>query len=288
MKDEVSLCSLIDACTVYDFLKNELHITHSQIKKSGVNKKFLNRILKLKSEFSIPINLLNHLRINPNCSIEDIEVIDEDEEFLIIHKPPFTHMHPLKYTDDDTLLNYLVTSSYQGYLNVNSHSYDRGLLYRLDYETSGLVIYAKSTEVYEKYRSNFDELIKEKYYIAICSGDVSDMTLKDNISYRGNKKARGYISGSGDFSAFIKVEKIEYNETLDLSLVKVFLFEGIRHQIRIQLAHAGHAILGDELYGKVKANRLFLHCYEYKLDNKSFKDELLVGFSEFFNFDGKL
>jgi 23S rRNA pseudouridine1911/1915/1917 synthase len=288
MSNEISISSLKGPLSVYDYLKEELGITHSQIKKSGLNKKFLNRVINAKDKITIPIDLINHMLINPVSSLQSAKVIAEDDDFLILHKPPFSHMHPLRYSDTDSLLNYLATSEYGSYLKVNSSSYDRGLLYRLDYETSGLAIYAKSEDVYHEYRKNFDERIKEKYYLAICCGEMEDCTLKDNISYRGNKNARGYVSGGGEFSAFIRVEKLDYDANKDLSLVKVFLFEGIRHQIRIQLAHAGHPILGDELYGKKSADRLYLHCYEYHLEDRSFKDELFIGFSELFNLNGKL
>lgn len=288
MKNEISLSSLVESCTVYDFLKDYLQISHNQIKKSGLTKKFLTRYLRNKDQLSLPIDLLNHLKVNPNCSLADVKIIGEDKDLIVIHKPAHSHMHPHRYSDTDTLLNYLANSEFSNYLRVNDNSYDRGLLYRLDYETSGLVLYAKSNDVYEHYRKDFDLLVKEKYYLAICNGKVKDCSLKDNISYRGNKKAKGYVSGSGEFSAFIKVECLEYDSKNDLSLVKVFLFEGIRHQIRIQLAHAGNPILGDELYGKKKADRLFLHCYEYHLENKSYRDNLFIDFNEFFNLDGKL
>jgi len=287
MKNDISFSSLESFESIGSFIKDYFHISNAQLKKSGLSKKFLNRALREKETISLSANIVNYLKINPESEITENIVIENTNDFLILHKPSKVHMHPHSYEDTNTLLNYLV-KDYNDLLKVNDTAYDRGLLYRLDYETSGLVIYAKTFELYEEYRKKFSEMVKEKYYLAICSGKLESVTLKNLISYRGERNSTGYVSNHGEYDAFIRVETLDYNEEQDLSLVKVFLFEGIRHQIRIQLANIGHAILGDDLYRGRKADRLYLHCYQYTLGEKSFVDKSLVDFRKFFNFDSKL
>ena len=284
--NKLELSNLNYEGSLEEYLKDFLGLSKSFLKKSGLSKKQLNLSIKPKDQLYIPINVINHGKINPNYVGSPIKVIDEDEEFIVLSKPAKIHIHPHNYLDQDTLLNAFYALNLSSYLNVNRNEYDRGLVYRLDYETSGLCLYAKSDEVYAKYRNQFHDLVESKEYFVICKGKCEDALYKDKVNYRGEKKGAGYVVGHGEYSAFIEVKFIEYNAKENLSLVKVKLYEGIRHQIRIQMAHHGHPILGDELYKGPKAQRLYLHCHEYKINNKIFRDENLVLFRELFDFDG--
>ena len=83
-----------------------------------------------------------------------------------------------------------------------------------------------------------------------------------------------------------KILKINYHKDHDISLVKIKLKEGKRHQIRVQLMALGHPILGDKLYGEEHPLRMFLHCFEYQLEYEgktlTFRDKNFYLF--FFNF----
>ncbi|MGK0367384.1 MAG: 23S rRNA-/tRNA-specific pseudouridylate synthase, partial [Thermoproteota archaeon] len=97
-----------------------------------------------------------------------------------------------------------------------------------------------------------------------------------------NNKLRNYLRGIGVKSskmgvceqdetdqreqANLSFKRLSYNEELNVSLVEVILETGQRHQIRVQLAHHGFPILGDEIYGGTKAQRVFLHSYLYKIN----------------------
>lgn len=271
--------------TLEAYLRELLHCSKNYLKKSSLTKKQLNLNVTHQFQVSIPIEIVNHLKINPHYEGSENLIIGETDEFLLLSKPAALHMHPHSYKDCDTLLNSLRQSKYSSLLDVNHGEWDRGLIYRLDYETSGLALYAKTDALYQKYRDNFHELVDSKIYYAIVKGKAQNTVYKDKVNYRGEKKGSGYVIGHGEYSAFIEVEMCQYNEDNNLSLVKVKLYEGIRHQIRIQLAHHKHPILGDELYKGPKAQRLFLHCYEYTIDGKSYRDENLELFREFFNFN---
>tara|TARA_B100001971_G_scaffold215192_1_gene259902 strand:- start:155191 stop:156063 length:873 start_codon:yes stop_codon:yes gene_type:complete len=273
--------------TLESYLRELLKCSRNFLKKSSLTKKQLNLNIKPKETLFIPIEVINHGEINPIYSGEEIKLIGETDEFLILSKPANTHMHPHTYRDQNTVLNSFYQLGIGNYLKVNQAEYDRGLLYRLDYATSGLVLYAKSDEVYLKYRENFHDLVESKEYLAICKGECSDALLKDKVNYRGEKKGAGYVVEHGEYSAFIEVNHIKYLADKNLSLVKVKLYEGIRHQIRIQLSHNKNPILGDDLYQGPKADRLYLHCYRYTINGETYCDENLGVFRQLFDFDGK-
>lgn len=266
-----------------DYLRELLQCSKNYLKKSSLSKKQLNLNLTHKFQLSIPLDIINNNKINPAYEGADNLILSETDEFLILSKPARLHMHPHSYEDQDTLLNYLRQSEYSHYLSVNKSEWDRGLIYRLDYETSGLVLYAKSDEIYQRYRAKFHELVDSKIYYAVVKGKAQSSIYKDKVNYRGEKKGAGYVVGHGEYSAFIEVEACEYNKVENISLVKVKLYEGIRHQIRIQLAHHKHPILGDELYQGPRGDRLYLHCYEYTIDGKTYRDDNLEVFRQLFN-----
>lgn len=274
--------------TLEDFLKEVFNCSRNFLKKSPLSKKQLNLKLRLRQKLVLPLEVINHGQINPDFEGDEVQLIDETDEFLILSKPAQLHMHPHSYLDKNTVLNSFFNLGLNKYLKVNSEEYDRGLLYRLDYETSGLILYAKSDAIYKNYRDNFHDLIESKQYLAICKGRCEEALLKDKINYRGEKKGSGYVVEHGEYSAFIEVKLIQYNKEKDLSLIKVILYEGIRHQIRIQLAHIKHPLLGDELYHGPRAKRLYLHCYKYQIANNTYKDNNLGVFRDFFDFDGEL
>ncbi len=295
MHNKLDICFLYDEDDVKTGIKNLLKISSNQIKKHGLSPKFLNRQLKAKESLALPIDLLNHQMINPLFKGERPLIISEDEQLLALHKPVRIHCHPLKYSESDNLLSFLRSENYAELLEVNKDSYDRGLIYRLDFETSGLILYAKSDELYQKLRDNFSSVVIEKSYLAIVTGRCE---LQGHFThYLKDTGIKGAVIQECDKDttnakqADCELESLDYNSQQDVSLVKVKLKQGHRHQIRKQLELLGYSILGDPLYGKRKAERMFLHCYAYTLDldeKCSYQDNNLGLFSNFFNFNREL
>lgn len=256
LQDEESLKSALQNC---------LHSSGQQLKKFYSSKQ-LQRPVTAKDVLRLPLDLVNHLQINPDFVGTRPSVIKEDSLYIALHKPPGIHCHPHDYSDKNTLLNYLAQEKKFEALNVNQEHYDRGLLHRLDLETSGVVLLAKTPRVHQNTRGDFQTEVRRKFYWAVVNGSFNKEGLWTH-----------YLKGAGVKGSKQKVSDFEFEQsspgTLAVmkvtehqgkSLLLVNLKTGLRHQIRAQLSHLGFPILGDELYGGIKAERLFLHALRYE------------------------
>lgn len=264
MEKKIKICFIESFPSLMEGILVLTGISKNQIKKR-LTKKELNRKIQAKEEIDLPINLLNHGRINPVYMGPVIKTLFEDENFLIISKPPKVHCHPISYDETDNILSYLLTIAPE-LLDVNKEEYDRGLFYRLDYETSGILYFSKKTDAQNMLRDNFSQLVTEKKYLAVVSGKAENQKqLKHRLLSYGDNNSKVKVDDTGKLceSAY---ELIEYNETENLSLISVSLKQGHRHQIRVQLQAEGLPILGDPLYGNTKHTRMMLHCYQYVFD----------------------
>lgn len=266
---KISVCSLEDSANVEQWLKHWLNLSGQKL-KHHCSKKLLEKKLTAKEEIDLPLNLVNHGEIFPVYTGKYKPVIlTEDENFLVIEKPIQCHNHPLSYEEGDNLLSFLREKNYHKVLWVNRDSYDRGLLYRLDFETSGLMIVAKNSEAYFEIRKNFKNIMKKKIYHCEVSGDFQfSGTIKNTMSAFGPdaKKMRVVDEEKSEKAelAELEVVKLSFNTSTNRSLLEVSLKTGLRHQIRVQLAHLGYPLMGDELYGGESSSRLHLHAYQYQ------------------------
>src|SRR5690606_19617398 len=93
--------------TLKDALKG-LGFSGQKIKKY-LPAKLLQKSVRERDVFKLPIDLVNSLEINPEYEGAECSVLFENENYLVVHKPPFIHSHPLQYSDKNTVLNFLVT-----------------------------------------------------------------------------------------------------------------------------------------------------------------------------------
>lgn len=262
-QDSLKIC-LITAQTVEDFLLS-LELSKNSIKKFLPNKKKRCMLLKAKTEIEIPIDLINQGRINSYYNGPEFKIIHEDEMMLALHKPINSHSVAQKYTDTNTSSNYLMSIGREDVLNVNKSDFNRGLINRLDFETSGILIYVKDEKIYAACRDNIHQTLVYKQYFALVKGKFHEsVRWHHQLGSAGNNSHRVILQEDGiDVYAEYILEK--YNKDKDISLVKIILETGARHQIRVQLASEGFPIVGDELYGGEKGQRLNLHAYQYKI-----------------------
>lgn len=279
--DKIKFCSLyagpVDLLT---YLKNfnlgPGRILSSSFIKKFFNKQQLNKKIYPKSEVELPIDLLNVNIINHRYFGPSITVLDENDFFLAIHKPPGIHGHVQNYSQTNTLLNFLRNSQHSQILNVCEDKAERGLLYRLDSGTSGIVVFAKTQKVWDEVRMHFDINIKEKKYVALVQGKcLANNELEHFLVPEGEKgkKQRAFSrveeiprkKHSMMKKAQLIIEHSQYIEENDTSRLSIKLIQGLRHQIRAQLCAIGHPIIGDELYGGRPYHRLCLHAYQYRI-----------------------
>ncbi len=193
----------------------------------------------------------------------DVEILYEDDDLLVINKPPFLTVHPAPSVSEATLVDWLKHKNIS--LSTISGEERHGIVHRIDKQTSGALIVAKNNEAHKKLSKQLEDKSMGRYYLAMI-----DMPLKDNIIVdkkigrnRKNRLKMG-IDERGKISktAFLKLllSKDEKNE-----LILAKLFTGRTHQIRVHLGTISRHILGDDLYGfkskNSKINRVMLHAY---------------------------
>ena len=195
--------------------------------------------------------------INPPVESSMIEAVEgtldiafEDEHFLIVNKPPFMPVHPVKQHQSDTLAN-LVTY----YMQSKGESYVFRAINRLDRDTSGLVIIAKNRFIANAMKGKID-----KIYFALCHGKLEDNgTVNAPIGLTSESKMVRYVIPQGQ-PAITHYTVVNSND--EFSFIKLILETGRTHQIRCHMTSLGHPLLGDDLYGgsREKISRQALHC----------------------------
>lgn len=272
----MKFCWLGNERSLRDILLDLGHSKQS-IKRTNLQKKQLERTIRTQQEFEIPLPLFNNGLIAPLSNFSHKEtpiVLEERGDILALSKPSFVHCHPLNYGEGDNILSFLRENNFTDYLRINVENYDRGLLFRLDFETSGLLLLSRNSKIYDECRKG--EILKEKIYYAIVEGELNRLgTIKTRLTTKG-KVVREDSDGK-----LVSLEIMETRslESLPATLVKIRLNEGARHQIRVQLANCGHPIWGDRLYGAKEQDRFGLHCYSYIVGNEVFEDHSFWGLS---------
>lgn len=224
-----------------------------------LNGKNLQENKKLKINDIISVKILEE---EPNGLVEHkgLDIIYEDEDLLVVNKPPFMVTHTAKDDLDGTLLNYVL-----GYFEDISLKRKVRFANRLDRDTSGIVIVAKNSFAHANISKQYKDDVNKKY-IAIVKGILDE---KEGIIEKPIARAEDGIRREVNLvnGKYAKTSYKVISESENMSLLDVRLFTGKTHQIRVHLSSIGHPIVGDELYGGKcdLINRQALHCYNMKI-----------------------
>ena len=232
ISDNIPLCAVGNHTTLEAFIRLIIPISRTALRKY-VGKKVLSRKVCDKELLHLPIDVINYGQINSEYSGPKITILFEDQFFLALSKPANIHIHPLSFNESDNLLSFARFCGINSVLEVNHLQYDRGLLYRLDYETSGVVICTKSDSIYHQIRDNFSSLDKRKIYRAIVHGKI-DETGEASCYLAvsaGGSKMKVIDPSKADDSMFaqLRFRRLDYHSDLNLSYVQIELLTGVRH-----------------------------------------------------------
>ena len=180
----------------------------------------------------------------------ELEIIYEDDDILVINKPPGIPVHPGSGHRDDTLANALIYHFREtGSLSSIGGEERPGIVHRLDKDTSGVLIIAKNDPAHTEISKQFSERTVEKEYEAIVKGTLfpEKGVIEKPIARNPRDRKRFSVSENGR-EAVTRYEVIDsMNET---TWVRFFPKTGRTHQIRVHCTSSGHPILGDKLYSR--------------------------------------
>jgi 23S rRNA pseudouridine1911/1915/1917 synthase len=187
-------------------------------------------------------------------------VIYEDPHIIVLNKPPGLVVHPAPGNYTGTLVNALLYHyGSLPSLGAGPQGNEReraGIVHRLDKDTSGVMVVARTQEALRSLSMQFKSRIVQKRYIALVSGVIKkgSGTIEAGLGrhVKERKKISVHTRKAREAVTFYKVKERFKNATL----VEVEIKTGRTHQIRVHLAHIGFPILGDRVYGGVKATKL--------------------------------
>ena len=263
--DEFSSDNRIDsflADYMQDFSRSKIQ---TEIKKGSVlvNSKPVKPSYILKENDLIEFELLvNKIEILP----EDIplNIVWEDDDMLVVNKLSGMLTHPTTIETTGTLVNALMYKYGENLSDINGE-FRRGILHRLDRNTSGLLMIAKNNKAHEYLVNAMKNGQIEKKYLAIVKGVVPEDSFVINkpIGRNPNQPHKMCVlDGGKDSTSIVKVLK-RFN---DATLVEIHLVTGRTHQIRVYMASIGHPVYNDTLYGfgkmKIKTEEQVLESYK--------------------------
>ena len=192
----------------------------------------------------------------------DVEVLYEDEHFLVVNKPSGLVVHPAPSVKEPTLVDWLIHKGVS--LSTISGEERHGIVHRIDKETTGALVVAKTNEAHKKLSLQLQEKSMGRYYLALIDCPLKEDTIVEKPIGRNPKnrlKMDVVPHGKSAKTAFVKLAQSEYG----VELIAAKLFTGRTHQIRVHLNSLGRHILGDDLYGfkskRDKIPRVNLHAY---------------------------
>ena len=238
------------------FLMNRIeNATRNKIQKAAktgniiVNDKIVKCNYKVKKGDTIKI-LFSHPPHENLLIPEDIkiEIIYEDNEILVVNKKAGMVVHPGHGNYSGTLLNGLI--NYFNKLPMNSDNRP-GLVHRIDKDTSGLLVIAKTEESMISLTQQFHDKVSSRKYLALVWGDVKNENgkIEGNIGRSLKNRLQMGVFPDGDYgkkaiTKYKVIERLGY-----VTLIECELETGRTHQIRVHLKHIGHTLFNDIRYG---------------------------------------
>lgn len=194
-----------------------------------------------------------------------IQILYEDEFLAVVNKPRGMVTHPSKGRYSGTLVNALLYKFPNNLSNYNGD--DRpGIVHRLDKDTSGGLIIAKDNNTHRALSKLFKEHEVVREYIAIVHGNIKTDEGRLEYSIGRNPKDRKKMAVT-DKNSKTAITDYKVIKRFDgFTFVRLSLYTGRTHQIRVHMAKIGHPVAGDKLYGPKKSKLKILYLHSAKLE----------------------
>ena len=199
------------------------------------------------------INIILKQETKHSAENIDLNIIFEDEDLIVINKPPNLVMHPAPGNESGTLVNALMHYTNNQLSNLDDNSRP-GIVHRLDKDTSGILVVAKNNNVHINLAEQFKEHTISRRYKAIVWGTPDNQSIEGYIERNKKNRKKMSLNNKG-FGKYSKTD-IKLEKTFGIaSLVDCHLHTGRTHQIRLHLTSKNSPIIGDKIYGKSKINQ---------------------------------
>jgi len=179
-------------------------------------------------------------------------IVYEDEHLVVVDKPAGMVVHPAAGNADGTLVNALLHHC-QGQLSGIGGVARPGIVHRIDKDTSGLLVVAKSDVAHEGLARQFADHSLERAYLAVCNGHPQPPsgTVSERIGRSDSNRKKMAVLPKDSSRGKQAVTHYKTLRKMDgCALVECRLETGRTHQVRVHLAYIGHALVGDPLYGR--------------------------------------
>lgn len=257
-----------DKKTIREFLKEYKDMSTRFIRKAALDKRILVDGQKVKMDYTLQqgqkVEVILNREETQDIAPEhmDIEVAYEDQDILVVNKPPFMVVHPTKSHPYGTLANGVI-----GYFREKGDKSIVRLVSRLDMNTSGLIIIAKNQFAHMALSRDMREDTFKKTYLAIVHNKMEAEEGTINLPiYRPTDDAIKRVvdeRGQDSITHYKVIETYDKGQLLQLELET-----GRTHQIRVHLNYFGCSIFGDTLYGEEDQEyigRQALHAYKLQI-----------------------
>lgn len=186
-----------------------------------------------------------------------VRIVYEDRHIIVIDKQPGI------LSMANSVRSFCVKTILDAYFNKTNQKCKAHIIHRLDRETSGLLVYAKSIEAEQILEHNWRDMVTDRRYIALVSGKMSVLKGEVKSWLKDNKAYITYSSPTNNGGKYAVTHFETIKRTDDYSLVRLKLETGRKNQIRVHLQDLGHPVCGDLKYGDGNnpINRLALHAF---------------------------
>jgi len=245
---------------ILDYLVNNINDMTKKKAKNLLRYKEISVNQKTITNANYMLKKGDMIAIVKNRLKNDFEIIYEDHNIIVVNKKAGLLTISTENEKINTL--YHKVSQYVKSKNKNNNIF---IIHRLDRDTSGVVMFAKSEKIKKLYQNNWNDLVIGRYYVAIVEGVLEKKRGIINSKLKENKEGYVYCSKDGK-EAITEYEVIKENKLY--SLLKINIKTGRKNQIRVHMKSINHPIVGDKKYGsKKKEKRLYLHASILELKN---------------------
>ena len=248
-----------EPCILMDFLMKEMSgISRNKVKAIlaghgvSVNRK-MTTLYNYELKPGMVVRVSRHKR-STELNSKFVKIVYEDKDLIVIEKS-------IGILSMASAANqFCVKTILDEYFKKRHFKCTAHVVHRLDRDTSGLMMFAKTRAVQEKMQSNWNEMITERTYVAVVEGRPEKDSDLITTQLKENAEARVYVVADGGKDAITRYHLLRTNEKY--SLLELNLETGRKNQIRAQMEYIGHPIAGDYKYGAETdpTGRLMLHA----------------------------